>query len=267
MIVTDIAAQFQSALNGGQSSARVSFGSKERAFAWTGPTMNAAVGAVSGAVAESRSFNAVRVENTTPVAPWTSGTKPITSTLATVPVALGTYPGVVQVKTHDLIDTAGLSQAISTGLYAQALKALDAALVAKMVADGTALDKAATVQTIAEAQAEVMSANGNADLIIVGPALYSSIVGSSQGILGSAADPREATLTLFGARLVVSSALAAAEAIVLDSEAVLAIEHTSSPVALLDVHARENTVDVVIEVIGGALVSRPDAVVVVKDVP
>lgn len=266
MILTDIAAQFQTALSNGQGSARVSMGDKAEAFAWCGPTLNAAVSAVSGAVAQSRTFNAVRVENTTPVVAWTGpADKPVTATLASVPVTLAMFPGVCSVKTSEMLDTAGLTQALSTALYGQALKALDAALVGSLKTEGTNLDKAATVATIAEAQAEVMAAGGAANLIIVGPALYSTIVGTSQGILGSAADPREATLTLFGARLVVSTALGAAEAIVMDADAALAIEHESSPVALIDVHAVKNVTDVVIEVVGGHLVTRPASVISVYD--
>lgn len=268
MIVTDIAAQFQSALATGQGSARVSMGNKAQAFAWCGPTLNAAISAVSGAVAQSRNFPAIRVDNTTPVTAWTGpADKPVTATLEAVNVALATYPGVCSVKTSEMLDSSGLSAALSTALYGQALKALDAALVGSLKTEGVNLDKAATVATIAEAQAEVMANAGNADLVIVGPALFSSIVGTSQGILGSAADPREATLTLFGMRLVVSTALAAAEAIVCDSQAVLAIEHESSPVALIDVHAVKNVTDIVIEVVGGHLVTRPDAVISVYDKP
>ena len=74
----------------------------------------------------------------------------------------------------------------------------------------------------------------------------------------------EAALTLFGARLVVSTALAAAQAIVMDSSAAVAIEHSSSPVALVDTHAVQNASDVVLEVVGGALVTTPGSVIVVK---
>lgn len=267
-VVTNLTDELVRALSSGQSSARASFGSKSQAFAWCGPTLNAAVAAVSGAVSSSRTFSAVRVENTTPVQAWTGpADKPVTATLAAVNVSLATYPGVVNVKTSDVIDSANLGMAISTALYGQALVAMDKALVTSLKTDGTNLDKAATVATIAEAQAEVMAAGGTPNLIIVGPALYSSIVGTSQGILGSAADPREATLTLFGARLVVSNALAAAEAIVMDADAALAIEHDSSPIALVDTHAVKNTADIVIEVVGGHLVTRPDSVIAVYDKP
>lgn len=267
-VIHDLTSELVRSLSSGQSSARASFGDKEQAYAWCGPTLNAAIGAVDSAVAKSRTFSAVRVENTTDVVEWTGpADKPATATLASVNVTLKAYPGVISVKTAEVIDSANLGQALGQALYGQALKALDKALVTSLKTEGTNLDKAATVATIAEAQAEVMAAGGTPNLIIVGPALYSSIVGTSQGILGSAADPREATLTLFGARLVVSTALAAAEAIVMDSGAALAIEHDSSPIALVDTHAVKNTADVVIEVVGGHLVTRPDSVISVYDKP
>lgn len=267
-VITNLTDELVRALSSGQSSARASFGDKQQAFAWCGPTLNAAIGAVSGAVAKSRTFTATRVDNTTPVTEWTGpADKPVTATLEAVNVALKAYPGVVNVKTSDVIDSANLGQAISTALYGQALTALDKALVTALKAEGTNLDKAATVATIAEAQAEVMVAGGTPNLIIVGPALYSTIVGTSQGILGSGVDPTQSVLTLFGARLVVSTALAAAEAIVMDADAAIAIEHDASPVALVDTHAVKNTTDVVIEVVGGHLVTRPAAVISVYDKP
>ena len=256
--VTDIAGELASALRGGSSSARVTFGDKERAFAWTNGTLNAAISYFSSGVSESSTFSAMLVNNDSDVEAWTTGDKTDTATITSQTVTLKTYPGAVAVKTSDLLDSTGLGQAVNVALYGQALHALDSAVITDLTADGPDVSKAADLSSIAEAQANLMSMGFSPDLAIVSPTLYSTLAGSS--MIAGGNDPQLPQQTVLGSRLVVSSALTGAVAIVADRNAVIAVEHSSSPVALLETHARKNLVDVVIEVVGGHLVTMPAGV-------
>lgn len=265
--ITDLSAALTAQLSGGSGSARASFGAKTQAFAWAGPTLNAAIAAVTPAVAQSRNFTAVRVAKTNAVVSIPDGTnKPVTAILDSVPVTLKTYPGVCEIKTSDIVDSANLGQAVNQALYFQALHALDNELVTALIADSRELDDAPSLSSIAGAQAMIMAAGGYGDLVILSATDYATIIGGSSGLVQGGNDPRQAQQFVFGAQITVSSSLADGEAIVMDRTAALAIELDASPVALVDVHARLNTTDVVIEVIGGALVTRPDSVVFVKSV-
>lgn len=265
--VTDLSVALTAQLTGGSGSARTSFGEKSQAFAWAGDTMNAAIGAIDSAVALNRNFTAVRVANTTPVVPIVDGVqKPVTATLTPETVSLLTFPGVVELKTSDITDSANIGQAVSHALYAQALVALDKHLVTQLVADGTDLDHAVDMAGIALAQAQIMASGGFGDLLILSAADYATLVGTATGAIVGSNDPRVAQLQILGAQVVVSSSLATGTAICMDRSAALAVELDASPVALVDVHARLNSTDVVIECIGGAICTRPDGVVVIADV-
>ena len=165
------------------------------------------------------------------------------------------YPGAVAIKTRDALDASGLGQAVSVALYNQSLHALDKAIVSDLIAGGPTLSKAADLASIAEAQAELMKLGFSADLAIVSPALYGTLAGTSMIVGGN--DPQSAQQSVLGSRLVVSSSLTGAAAIVADSSSVMVIEHTDSPVALIETHARQNTIDVVIEIVAGYFVTQP----------
>lgn len=252
-VTTDLAALLGQQLASGAGSARASFAGKDQAFSYVGTRVNALAGVVQSGVSHNSNFTAVKIETADDVAAWTSGDKPITSTVTAEPISMSIYPGVCVVKTREVLDTAGLGAAISNALYSQALAALDADIVTdlKAVADGVA--KAATLATIAEAQAAILGRGFSPDVVAVSAALYGTLA-STSGIITAGMDPTQAIQTILGSRVVVSPSLGAAEAIVLDSQAVMVVEHDSSPVALLDVHARQNTVDVVIEVVGGHVI-------------
>lgn len=266
---TDIATLITGQLSGGSNSARATFSAKTQAFAWTGPTLNSAISYISSGIALSRNFTVTRVENTTPISgAVTDGTqKPVTATLVPVQVALRTFPGVCVLRTSDVTDSANMSQAVGQALYGQCLQALDADLMAQLLADGTPMDDAPDLASIAAAQGALMGAGAFGDLIILDPVTYGALIGTAgSGILSGGNDPREAQLTLFAARLCVSSALTSPTAIVMDSTAAMSVELDVSPVTLVDVRARSNETDVVLEAIGASIVTRPDAIVVVRDI-
>ena len=91
--------------------------------------------------------------------------------------------------------------------------------------------------------------------------MYASLAGGS--LLVGANDPQMQAQSVLGSRLVVSSALVGAQAIVLDPTAVVAVEHSSSPVVLMQTNARQNTIDLVVEVVGGWIVANSTGVATV----
>lgn len=264
--LNDLSVLISKQLAGGSGSVRSTFGSKEVAFAWCGPTLNSAVSYINSGVALNRNFTATRVANTTPITAVNDGSeKPVTATLEPVNMTLKTYPGVVEIKTSNVVDSANLGTAIGQALYGQALMALDADLIAALIEDGTELDDTPDLGSIATAQATLMGAGSFGDLVILSPADYATIVGGTGGLITGGNDPRAAQLFVFGAQIVVSSALTEGTAIVMDRTAATAVELDSSPVCLVDVHARLNTTDVVIEAIAATMVTRPEAVVVIAE--
>ena len=260
---TSLADELASQMSGGSQTAKARFSSKTAAFAWCADELvGSAAAYVSHGISGSTSTSALRVSKTADGAVWTTGEKPITNTIVVEDVALGIYPGVVQVKTSHFLDANSLGQAVHQSLYGTALQAFDNDLVtAAQDGAGVSVTGAASAATIAEAQAAIMASGFSPNLIIVSPGDYGTIVGTStSSLMVGGNDARDAQLMMFGAKLVVSSALDTGSAVVLDRSAVVAVEHEDSPVALLDVNARTNSTDVVVELIAAAYVSRPDGV-------
>ena len=245
------------------SSARASFAGKSQAFAWCADRItNAVVAYVDSGVSDNSAFRAFRVENTTPVEAWTTGDKPTTATITADSLTLDTYPGVVIASTSSLIDGANIGNAISDALYSQALRALDADIVGQMVEGaGTEIAEAASLATIAQAQAALMGNGFSADIAVVSPTLYGTLAGTSGGMLLGGNDPRGAQMTVLGSTLVVSSALTGAACVVADKSAVVAIEHSESPVALVAQQPSKNTTEICVEIVAAGYVAKPDGVV------
>lgn len=257
-VSSDLASLMMRQLDTGVASGRITFTGKDRAFAWCGDRLNATIAYVDTGVSDSTHFTAVRVNNEQAVTAWTEGDKPVTATITAEAITLSTFPGVVEVTTAQILDSAGLASAVQIALYGQALRALDAALITELLGDGPTINDAADLAAIATAQASLMADGFNPNLTVVSPSLYADLAGGA--LLAGANNPQAMQQAVLGSRLLVSSALAGAQAIVLDSTAVVAVEHAESPVVLMETHARSNTLDVVVEVIGGWVISKPSGV-------
>jgi hypothetical protein len=172
------------------------------------------------------------------------------------------YPGVVQVSTSHWLDSDNLGQAIQQSLYGVSLQAFDADLVGAAVAGAdVSVAGVASAATIAQAQAAVMTNGFSPSLVILSPSDYGTIVGgASSSLMVGGNDARETQLTIFGARMVVSAALEATQALVLDPSAMVAVEHSDSPVAMTTTDARMNSTDVVVELVATAYASKPDGI-------
>jgi len=257
----DLAVILSQQLQAGTGSARVDFGGKQAAFAWCSDRVNGLIAYVDTGVSQSMTFKATKIDPLAVVTPWTTGDKPDTATISVEDVALQVYPGAVEIKSRDILDTTNIGSAVSNALYGQALRALDTALVTGLLGTVPVVDEAATLATIAEAQAGLMSDGFSPTLCAVSPTLYASLAGGS--LLVGANDPQMQAQSVLGSRLVVSSALVGAQAIVLDPTAVVAVEHSSSPVVLMQTNARQNTIDLVVEVVGGWIVANSTGVATV----
>lgn len=263
-LTTDLADLLAAQMRAGSTGARATFAGKDEAFSYVPSLVNSLVSAVSNGRSANSTFQAVKVTESAKVTAWTGpADKPITATVTAESVDLSTFPGVVTVKSKDVLNTAGLGVAIEQALYGQALAALDASVVTDLLTVGTPVAKAATLATIAEAQAQLLAGGFSPGVVVVSAALYGTLA-STAGVITAGFDPTNPIQSVLGSRVCVSPSLTGAQAIVLDPAAVTAIEHESSPCAILDVHARANTCDVVIEVIGGHVVSNVGGVVPVK---
>ena len=254
----DLAAKLAEQMNTGAGSARVMFGNKQSAFAWCSDRVNGLIAYVDTAVATSSTFKATKIEYAADVVPWQGAAKTDTATITIEDISLTTFPGAVEIKSREILDSNNLGAAVSTALYGQALRALDKMLVSDLMDPVPSISAAATLETIAQAQAALMSDGFSPSLCAVSPALYATLAGGS--LLVGANDPQGQAQSVLGSRLVVSSALAGAEAIVLDPTAVIAVEHDSSPVVLMQTQARSNTVDLVVEVIGGYVIANSQGI-------
>ena len=258
--VQDLGRVLAESMAAGHGSATARHGAKEQAFAYLEGPLNSTIAYVNAGVSESHSFTALVVDYTDDVVEWTAGDKTDTATINARNVNLGTYPGAVSIKSRELLDSNGLGSACGQALYMQAASALDRALVTELkAASGSPIAKAADLAAIAEGQAQLMSMGYTPDLCVVSSALYATLAGS--GMLVGGNNPQDKQSHVLGSRLTVSSSLTGAEAIVLDSRSVQAVEHESSPVALSEVKARQNSVDLVVEVIGGFVVVSPLGIV------
>lgn len=263
-VTKDLAVKLAEQMSSGAGSARVMFGNKQHAYAWCSDRINGLVAYVDNAVAMSSTFKATKIDYAADVESWTEGDKTDTATITVEDVALATYPGAVEIKSRDILDSTNLGAAVATALYGQALRALDKALVTDILGTVPTIDGAATLDTIAQAQAGLMSDGFSPGICVVSPGLYATLAGGS--LLVGANDPQGQAQSVLGSRLVVSSALSGAEAIVLDPTAVIAVEHESSPVVLMQTQARSNTVDLVVEVIGGYVIANSSGIATVYDV-
>ena len=265
-MITELSQLLHDSLSAGSGSARASFGGKSEAFSYLPPLVNATVGHVQKSVTKSRNFSAMLVDsNGATLAPVADGAeKPVTAVLLHENVSCKTYPGVVTVKTGDLLDASGLGAAITQALYGQAIRALDADLVTDLMTGLNGISGAASLQTIAQAQATLLGDGFSPDICVVSPQLYASLASAATGLMQGGNNPQFQQIAVLGSTLTVSPALSGDEAIVMDANSVQAVEHESSPVALVDVHARTNSADVVIEIVAGWVITQPEGFVPIK---
>ena len=266
-ITQTIAESLAAQITSGAGSVRMSFGGESPAFAWAGGTANAAVAYVTTGSAEAMSFAGTRINSIGFPTPYGTGDKSETANVSTDTITMALFPGYTQISTAQLLNSSNLAAAVASSLHRQAQLGLDAHLVAQCMTEGTQLSQAASIDSIIEAQGQILGLGGSPNLAVVAAADYATFFGKSSGILGIGSNnPQEAGMNLAGSRVVISSALNSGEAIVMDASGVVAVEHAESPVAIADVQAKSNTIDLVVEVAAGIFVTAPDLVIPIKTV-
>lgn len=269
--VKDIAEIASAQLRAGQP-ARVIASDKVTAFGWSSGTLAGLTAVVESAVTSQMTFPATRVAPSgTPAAVTApAAAKPSAFTLAAQTIALQKFSGQTSCNFESMIDSANLVSAVTQSLIHGAALAWESALVATIVADADVLKvtKAPAAGSILEAQAALLTNGNPCDILALSPADYATILGASgtAGVLTVVANPQEAVQTLFGSRIVVSAGLATGTALLLSSDAVLAVEHDASPAVLVDPYSgsSNNTIKVIADVVAGCMVTRPSGVVLIK---
>lgn len=245
--------------------ARASYGSRDASFTWATGLPDTLATHVRSASVEGLSFNSVRVKPSgTPAALTAKGAaKPNPATTITaVPVALSKYAGIGVITTEDTLTTDGLVSAIAAVMANSIVLAYDASCITALTVAGQPTATAATWSAaVLGGIAAVAAAGGRPDTLVLSAADYALAVGSPG--VGYAMSPADAIPTLFGLAIVISPTLVAKTAFVIDSNACLAVENSSSPIGIVDPYGSNlgtNSISVAVEAFLGFVVSSPGGV-------
>ena len=210
------------------------------------------------------SFGASTITATgTPVDVVAEGaTKPTAATVTSKQVVLSKMAGLVECSLDSTLSAAGLLPSIAYALGGQAFAAYEAAVVAEAGnSNGHAYTSGKFAEGLMEAQGMVLAAGGNPTLIAVSAADVSAL-----GVTMLNAMPDSGLIgqrIWSGARVHVSPALQAGQALVLDPAGLTTAVHKDSPQILLDstTKADTNTVRVVVDLFAAAHLAVPEYVV------
>jgi hypothetical protein len=262
--INDIGQQLMDELRSGRPS-RVSLGVKDQAWAWSLGAPRTFANFCATAQAESMSFGIVKAgPSGTPVASVAEkAPKPAAITLTAGTVPLGKYAGLSTFTLEDVLSTAGLVSAITTTLLTGGLLAYERDVAAAIVAGkGSTVEGASWTEGVLKAVGEVVAHGGNPDLIAISAADFAAAISGATGLVFNGGD---AIPTFLGLKVHMSPGLTAGTAVVLDSRAVLCVEHRESPVVIVDSmsQAATNELRVICDVVAGVGVLAPGSIVTV----
>lgn len=260
--VTDLAQRLVSDLNSGRV-ARQSFGARSVAFEWAAGLPMILARQVQSAVVDGLSFSATRVApSATPAAKVAAGApKPDGVTITTGRVDLAKYAGIANFSTEQQLDTDALVPALASVLSSSALMAYDADCAAALAADaGLDATGADWPSAILAGIAAVAGAGGAPAVLAISPADYAAVV-TSPGV-GYAMSPVDGVPAMWGLRIVISAGIPTGTAYVLDPNAVLSVENSESPFALVDPYSglSTNAVRLAVEAFFAFVVTAPGGV-------
>jgi hypothetical protein len=262
--VNDLGQKLMDELRAGRPT-RVSLGSPDGAWAWAAGAPRTFASFVATAQAESMSFGIVKAgPSGTPVAKVAEkGPKPSAITLTAGTVNLAKYAGLCTFSLEQELSTAGLVQAVTQTLLQGSLLAYENDLAAAIVAGkGSTVSGATWTEGVLKGVGEVVAHGGNPDLIGIAAEDFAAAIAGAQGLQFSGAD---AIPTFLGLKVHMSPGLEAGTAVVLDSQAVLAVEHRDSPVIVVDPYSKSDTneIRIVADLVAGFAVVQPGSVVTV----
>lgn len=260
--ITDLAARLLADVNAGRT-ARQTIGARAVAFEWTTGLPMILARQVASAVVEGLSFTAVTVAPSgTPAAKVaTGGVKPDAVTITSELVTLTKYAGLATCTTERTLDTDALVPALANVLATSALMAFDLDCAAALAADaGLDAGGADWPSAILAGIAAVAGAGGAPGVLVLSPADYAEAVQSPGP--GYAMNPQDGVPSMFGLRIVLSAGVVAGTGYVLDPGAVLAVENSDSPLAIVDPYSglSTNAVRLAVEWFAQFVVTSPGAV-------
>lgn len=177
-------------------------------------------------------------------------------------LTLAKFAGYAEVTLEQQLSAEGMYPAVHATLAAGCLAAFEAAAVTAL---GEAAGETATGATWTEAlyagQGIVLANGGSPSLIVASALDYGAIMAAISNSAGYALDPSAPGGVFAGSRVHFSSGLPAGTVYVLDRNAVLAVEHESSPVVAVSSAGTTNVTTVVADLIAGLIVTSPAHVV------
>jgi hypothetical protein len=262
--VNDLGQQLMDELRAGRPT-RVSLGAPDLAWAWAAGAPRTFASFVATAQAESMNFGIVKAgPSGTPVAKVAEkGPKPSAITLTAGTVNLAKWSGLCTFSLEQELSTAGLVQAVTTTLVQGSLLAYENDLAAAIVAGkGSTVEGDTWTEGVLKAVGEVVAHGGNPNLIGISAADFAAAISGANGLVFNGGD---AIPTFLGLAVHMSPGLDAGTAVVLDSQAVLAVEHRDSPVVIVDPYSKSDTneIRVVADIVAGFAVVAPGSIVTV----
>ena len=267
--VTDLAAELARQIEQGVTP-RATLGAQDVAFAWTTGLPPLVANVAVRSLVEGGSFDAVVISPVGGPPPATAegGTKPTLVQLTPQTVALSKYAGLAVFSTERAINTDLLVPAVGAVLIGQCLRGFDVACIAALAAAAPAPILGTTWSAaILAGVGEVIGNGGYPSVLVMNPADYAAAVESPGQ--GYAADPTTAVPSLFGLQIILSAAVTAGTAYVLDPGALMVGQAARSPYVVLDPYSGLSTNEVRIagEVYGGVIVPAASCVAAVSKSP
>ncbi len=261
--ITDLAARLVADLTAGRVARQSIPGNRAVAFDWTTGLPMILARQVQAATTDGLAFTAVRVAPSgTPAKKVAEGgTKPSAVTITAAPQSLSKYAGLANFSTEQALGTDALVPALASVIATSCLIAYDADCAAALAADhGPEVGGADWPSAINAGVAAVAGNGGSPQVLAMSAEDYATAV-QSPGV-GYAVDPTQGVPTLWGLRIVISSAIASGTAYVLDPNGVLAVELDGSPVAIVDPYSglETNAIRLAVEWFAAFVVTSPAVV-------
>ena len=268
--ITDLAARLLADINAGRTARQSIPGNRALAFEWSTGLPMILARQVQAATTDGLSFTAIRVEpSATPAARVAEGgPKPLATAIESVPVSLSKYAGLATFSTEQQLGTDALVPALASVIATSGLIAYDADCVAALAADhGPEVSGTDWPSAINAGVAAVAANGGSPQVLAISAADYATAV-QSPGV-GYAVDPTQGVPTLWGLRIVISTAIPTGTAYVLDPYGVLAVELDTSPLAIVDPYSglSTNEIRLAVEYFAAFVVTSPAVVAEVTVVP
>lgn len=256
----DVATLISESLNSGQPAARQSLGGGGVAFGWSKGLVTTIANYCTTASADGMTFPVTRVgASGTPVAKVTAGTaKPNAITTTSGSEALQKFGGYGTANLEDYLNAANLGSAIASVLGKHSLLAFEAHAVGVLDAGAAATPVTGTdwVAAIASAQAAIFGQGGSPDVLVISGADYPGFLADVLATSAFSTSPESPIGAVMGTPVHVSPKAAAGKAWVFDSAAVIAVQHSRSPLVIVDSvsEAKSNKISIVTDLVASTFV-------------